>query len=161
MILRPYQSADRKECLSIFKSNTPRFFTPEELSDFEQWLDRCDPEYQGLQEGNTNYYYIAEAGGAVTACGGFCYVEQENTVYMAWGMVNRTSHLQGIGHRLFEYRMQQISDLYPGLPVCLDTSQHTYTFFEKLGFRVTGIQKDYYGPGLDRYDMIKDKAEGW
>ena len=30
-------------------------------------------------------------------------------------------------------------------------------FYEKLGFKLVSIKKDYYGVGLDRYDMIKSK----
>ncbi len=36
----------------------------------------------------------------------------------------------------------------------LDTSQHTYRFFERFGFNVKQISKNGYGEGLDRYDMI-------
>ncbi|SVC90586.1 uncharacterized protein METZ01_LOCUS343440, partial [marine metagenome] len=36
----------------------------------------------------------------------------------------------------------------------LDTSQHTYRFFEKFGFIVKQISKNGYGERLDKYDMI-------
>jgi len=72
---------------------------------------------------------------------------------MAWGMVANAHHKQGIGEKLLKYRMQQIEAFYPGYEIILDTTQHTYGFFEKQGFVITAIKKNYYGEGLDRYDM--------
>jgi [ribosomal protein S18]-alanine N-acetyltransferase len=40
------------------------------------------------------------------------------------------------------------------MEIHLDTSQHTYRFFEKSGFSVKKISKNGYGEGLDKYDMI-------
>ena len=44
--------------------------------------------------------------------------------------------------------------------VLLDTSQHTFGFFEKLGFVTTKITKDGYTLGLNRYDMKLVLEEG-
>jgi hypothetical protein len=48
--IRPYTSADRVACHQIFRSNIPRYFTPEEEPDFLRWLDGQDgilPPEQG------------------------------------------------------------------------------------------------------------------
>ena len=37
----------------------------------------------------------------------------------------------------------------------LNTTQYTFEFYQKFGFNITKITKDYYRVGLDRYDMIK------
>ena len=74
---------------------------------------------------------------------------------MAWGMVHSSFHKQGFGKALFEYRVEQINSKYPGRSITLDTTQHTYQFFEKQGFSTVQIRKDFYDKGLDRYDMAK------
>jgi hypothetical protein len=38
--------------------------------------------------------------------------------------------------------------------VALETSQHTFGFFEREGFVTEQITRDWYAPGLDRYEMI-------
>jgi predicted GNAT family N-acyltransferase len=69
-------------------------------------------------------------------------------------MVNQSHHKKGFGSLLFQHRINQIKILYPNYALVLDTSQHTYSFFEKFGFKIDKISKDAYGLGLDRYDMI-------
>ena len=56
------------------------------------------------------------------------------------------------------YRLNEIKNKYKDIEIHLDTSQHTYRFFEKVGFRVTQISKNGYGEGLDKYDMILMKS---
>jgi predicted GNAT family N-acyltransferase len=68
-------------------------------------------------------------------------------------MVDNGLHKQGFGRELLAYRINEIRDAYPGHTMFLDTSQHTFPFFEKMGFKVVKVTNDYYGPGLDRYDM--------
>ena len=46
---------------------------------------------------------------------------------------------------------------YLDIQIHLDTSQHTYRFFEKFGFSVNQISKNGYGEGLDKYDMTLNK----
>ena len=70
-------------------------------------------------------------------------------------MVDRNYHKNGFGRRLTEFRIQKITTIYPELDILLNTTQNTFKFYEKFGFKITKTTKDYYGLGLDRYDMIK------
>ena len=54
---------------------------------------------------------------------------------------------------LLEFRIQKIQSLSPQAQIKLDTSQYSYLFFDKMGFKLTAITRDFYGKGLDRYDM--------
>jgi len=38
--------------------------------------------------------------------------------------------------------------------VVIETSQHTRGFYEGLGFRLTALVPDGFGPGIDRCDMV-------
>jgi [ribosomal protein S18]-alanine N-acetyltransferase len=53
----------------------------------------------------------------------------------------------------FQYRIALIKSISPGCTIVLDTSQHAYPFFQKLGFVIMKITRDFYAKGIDRYDM--------
>jgi predicted GNAT family N-acyltransferase len=72
---------------------------------------------------------------------------------MVWGMVGKIHHKKGYGKQLFEFRVKAIKERFPDHKIILDTSQHTYGFFAKLGYKVTKITPNAYGEGLDKYDM--------
>ena len=61
------------------------------------------------------------------------------------------------GSHSLKYRLNHIIRNYPEIEIHLDTSQHTYRFFEKFGFIVEQITKNGYGEGLDKYDMILNR----
>ena len=138
---RSYQSADQAACLAIFDSNTPPFFDPTERPGFESFLERqpCP-------------YFVLEQIGQVVACGGYC-TQENRDIVLAWGMVRRDLHKRGLGSILLRERLAHIRANHPGQRVVIDTSQHSQAFFERQGFRITGGQENYYGPGLHRIDM--------
>jgi len=153
MTIRPYSPADRAACLAIFEGNMPRYFVPEELPGFARWLDAQDAGRLAYPESLAEPYFVVENDGQVVACGGLGVLLDQPLLTMAWGMVRHDLHGQGIGRALLRHRLQLAETAYPSYAVVLDTSQHTYPFFEKLGFQVTKITPDGYGPGLHRYDM--------
>lgn len=157
MTIREYQPADRNRCLEIFKTNIPKFFTVEEIGYFETWLNGQDAGEVAYSNAKAEYYYVAEQDGKIVGCGGFYIAREEAVARMAWGMVENALHKKGIGKELLVHRFRAIEDLHPDCTISLDTSQHTYTFFEKFGFVVTKVQKDFYTKGMDRYDMEKRK----
>ena len=63
----------------------------------------------------------------------------------------------GYGTKLLTYRLKHIKNRYGDIDVELDTSQKTYKFYEKSNFKVEKITYDFYGRGLDRYDMRLSK----
>ncbi|HJT72592.1 MAG TPA: GNAT family N-acetyltransferase, partial [Chitinophaga sp.] len=134
-----------------FISNVPEYFTEAEIAQFRDWLDLLQ-ETPGEQ-----HYYVAVMNNTVVACGGFGYDEESNTVTFAWGMVHRDFHRQGIGRLLLTYRLDKIRELYPGVNILLDTTQHSKPFFEQYGFVTVKYTENGYGAGMHRYDMILKK----
>jgi len=153
MLIREYKATDRKACLDIFNSNMPLYFARHEFTLLENWLDSKDKNEIAYRNNIAEHFYVVEHDSKVAACGGF-YITDNNKASMAWGMVNSALHKKGIGKEFLLYRIEEIKHLYPGIEISLDTSQHTYSFFEKIGFVVVKITKDGYGNDLDRYDMI-------
>lgn len=143
--IREYVDADRDVCLSIFDSNRPKYFAEHERKEFADWLDQADRES----------YSIMKLDDEIVACGGIYRDAEKTHIGMAWGMVRHDLHSNGLGRRLTEFRLQQMEELYPDVPQRLATSQHTFEFYEKLGFATTKVTADGFGPGIDRYDMLR------
>lgn len=159
MIIRPYLPSDKAGCLKAFESNMPVFFAPDELTDYAGWLDELAAKGNNTPANSVEHYYVVEENGSVTGCGGFSVNLQKREAFMAWGFITNTLHKKGLGKALFLYRLEKIREICPACTVILDTTQHSYPFFEKLGFHTVRITKDSYGPGLDRYDMMLRPGE--
>lgn len=142
---RPYDPKDQAACLALFDANTPRFFAPSERPEFASHLQSCgDPD--------TPYMVLIE-NGALIACGGLSRPPGSSSAALTWGMVHPARHGQGIGQRLLDTRLALARGL-PGLhSLTLSTSQHSSGFYRRAGFTVTGVTKDGFAPGLDRWDM--------
>ncbi len=127
----------------------PLYFAQEELPLFDAFLDR------DLERGP---YYIVLNNDHIVGCGGIALNEStkytnESHVIMTWGMVDHNHHKEGFGKALLLYRIQQAKDVYPGVKIALGTTQHTYPFFEKYGFKTVFYEKDHWAKGLDLYQM--------
>jgi len=143
VILRPFETKDREACLEIFRSNQPKFFLDCERPQFATFLDALPGPY----------FVLCNGSGRVLACGGYAMEPSTGVASLCWGMVHNEFHAQGLGDRLLLERLDRLkSD--PGVRcIRLDTSQHTTTFFARLGFVLKKTTSNGYGPGLDRCDM--------
>lgn len=151
--IRHYQRSDKNACMEAFHTNVPTFFTYDEAGDFEHFLDRLiDPE-----ETNPTRYYVLESDNRIIGCGGFAEkagIDGTEAVTFAWGLVHRDFHKQGYGDQLLRFRIQEIRKQFPGKTIILDTTQFSYTFFEKYGFQTVKYTPNGYAEGMHRYDMV-------
>jgi [ribosomal protein S18]-alanine N-acetyltransferase len=150
---REYSPADNLVCQNIFDSNCPPFFDISEKQLFIAFLSGLDIgeiKYKGVTRMHFNVVMFKDA---LIGCGGIYLNQDKNQVHMAWGMIHQSFHLKGIGRKFLEYRINLAQKLYPSQSIVLDTSQHTFSFFEKLGFTVLKITENGYAPGLHKYDM--------
>lgn len=146
-----YKNAYKQACLAAFQSNIPLYFTPEEINDFNNFLDhRAVPKENEIQ---TTFYYVLLKNNKVIGCGGFGERERDGTVTLAWGLVHSDFHKQGYGKVLMQHRLTEARNVYPTKTIYLDTTQYSYSFFEKFGFKTTKITNDFYMHGMHRYDM--------
>ena len=148
----PYDSKYFEQCIKIIQSNTPKYIDPSEHTDYKDYLSRPDAKNSIFDNGKT--YFVLFKDSDLVACGGYGLNKSQTKVVLAWGLVHRKHHNQGYGSQLLKYRLNHIKSNYPDIEIHLDTSQHTYRFFEKFGFSVIQISKNGYGEGLDKYDMI-------
>ncbi|MDQ1089798.1 ribosomal-protein-alanine N-acetyltransferase [Siphonobacter sp. SORGH_AS 1065] len=147
MVIRTYQSADYAGCMKAFESNCPAFFADHEKELFQHFL-------RELEISSMNYY-VVEHENQIIACAGFYLPsEADKAAELVWGMVTRDFQREGVGKQLLVYRLRKIQEIRPGTSVLLDTTQLSFPFFEKAGFRTLKISPNFYALGLDRYDMI-------
>ena len=147
MRIKPYKQKYFDNCVDIIESNTPKYILHIEHLAFKNYL---------LKKNKT--YFVLFNGFNLVACGGYGINDSQTKADLSWGLVHRKHHSQGIGSYLLRFRIENIKKKYPSVNIHLDTSQHTYKFFERFGFKVRKISKDGYGEGLDMYDMILDEV---
>ncbi len=157
--IRPYTPSDKIACIEAFKTNVPLYFTAQEAHDFEGFLKKIATN-DGQKTIETHYFVVVFED-KIVGCGGFGDKDNQDIITLAWGLIHNDFHRKGFGKALLLHRLQLIKQLYPYLPLIVDTTQHSYTFFEKLGFRTTKITPDFYAVGLDRYDMVFEKNDNF
>lgn len=154
MTIREYIATDKNYCLAAFESNMPRYFFPNELEDFRQFLDI--QVTSGYNENETGRYYVVERDGRVIGCGGFVLNHTAKDARMTWGLIHNDAHHQGLGKELLLWRIKEIRALSEHCTIALDTTQYTAAFFEKMGFKTIAVTENFYGPGMHRYDMVQE-----
>ncbi|HTF05753.1 MAG TPA: GNAT family N-acetyltransferase [Bacteroidia bacterium] len=152
-MIREYVPSDKAGCLAAFKSNVPLFFTEGEIAEFESFLDKLGARSADA-DGWRTWFFVVESGNQIVGCGGFGDKDNSNRITLAWGLVHKDFHKKGFGEQLLKYRLGEIKKRFPEKPVFIDTTQFSYPFFEKFGFRTTKITDDFYAVGMHRYDMV-------
>jgi predicted GNAT family N-acyltransferase len=127
----------------------PLYFADEELPLFSAFLDN------DVVKGN---YDMIFSNQEPVACGGIALNQpneftKEEHVVLTWGMVHSAFHKQGFGKQLLEHRLHEAYRIYPGVKVALGTTQHTFRFFEKYGFKTVFFKSNHWAKGLDLYQM--------
>ncbi len=152
MTILPYSSQFHSNCMEIFNSNCPKYFSEAERADFMNWLtqevDETHPYWVGLMD-----QQVVACAGIYCADDQFGRAEFSNEVGFAWGMVHADFHKQGFGTQFAEFRIDYLKKHYIDRPIILRTTQKTYLFFEQHDFVVRSWQKNGYGDGLDKVVM--------
>lgn len=147
MNIRKYESSDIDSVISIFRSNIPKYFGPEE-----------EPGLRDFLSGDVENYYVLELDGKVVGAGGI-ELNEDDTVSLCWGMVHNDHLGTGLGKLLTEYRMERSQEVFGDKPMVNSTSQHTEGFYKKLGFVTVEHKPDGFGPGIDICRMRKEAGK--
>jgi len=141
-IIRKYQQDDRETLLDLLRLNTPQYFDPTEEPDFSEYLASRKEEY-----------YIIESSGRILGSGGINFFPESGLARISWDMVHPEFHGKGIGKMLVEHRIERIRQ-HPGMrEAVVRTSQYAWRFYEKCGFTLVTVQKDFWAKGIDLYQM--------
>lgn len=137
MNIRDYRSDDIEQVVTLFRSNIPKYFGPDEEPGLRDYLAEF-PEN----------YYVIELDGDIVGAGGIA-LNEDDTVSLCWGMVHNDHLGTGLGKLLTKYRMERSREIFGDKPMVNSTSQHTEGFYKKLGFVTVEHTQDGFGPGID------------
>jgi ribosomal protein S18 acetylase RimI-like enzyme len=141
-MIRPYKIEDKAQLIEIFNRNTPQYFDPKEVQDFEAYLEKYPETYltvlhDGKIVGGTGYYFK----------------EEDNSGRITWIFFHPDSAGLGLGRLSVEYCMAILKTSPKVQKLVVTTSQLAFRFFEKFGYQLVQTEKDYWGQGLDLYLM--------
>lgn len=142
-MIRDYTPKDFDEVLRIFDENVPQYFALDERADLIHYLNN------GLDE-----YHLVELDGEIVAAGGINYfVDSLDSARLSWDFVSVEYHGKGIGGKLIQFQIDRLKKNSKIKQIIVRTSQHAYGFYQKNGFQLEKIEKDYWAEGFDLYLM--------
>lgn len=145
LLIRPYQKNDLDNVLAILDENIPTYFAPEERGEFVKYLAVEQEDYFVVQEHEI-----------LVGAGGINYFPKTHTARISWDFFLPQSQGKGLGRLLLAHRIQHIRVQSHYRTIIVRTSQHAFRFYEKGGFIIQTIEKDYWAPGFDLYLMKMD-----
>lgn len=140
--IRKYTKEDKEEVLNLIRPLVPEYFAEEEIKDFEHYL------IHEIED-----YFVYQTEDKIIAAGGINYNLKNVTAIISWDMVHIDYLGKGIGRKLVEYRIEFIKKKKNIHRIVVNTSQHTFGFYEKFGFSTSKIKKDFWAEGFDLYQM--------
>lgn len=142
-MIRKYKEKDKTELISLLRLNTPKFFAPSEEKDFIDYLD-----------GHAENYFVIEESNKIIGAGGFNYgFDNGATTRISWDMIHPEKQGKGIGTKLTNFRIDEIKKNSHIHKIVVRTTQLVYEFYEKIGFQLERVEKDYWAVGFDLYEM--------
>ena len=140
--IREYKSIDKSSVMNLIRLNTPEYFAPEEEDDFSNYLDN-----------ERELYYVLLFNEKIVGCGGINFAEKKTIRKISWDILHPEYQVKSLGTRLLEYRIDKLESIKSVQKITVRTSQVAYQFYEKQGFELKEIKKDYWAKGFDMYKM--------
>ena len=140
--IREYKSIDKSSVMNLIRFNTPEYFAPEEENDFSNYLDN-----------ERELYYVLLFNEKIVGCGGINFAENKTIGKISWDILHPEYQGKSLGTRLLEYRIEKLESIKSVQKITVRTSQVAYQFYEKQGFELKEIKKDYWAKGFDMYKM--------
>ena len=143
--IRTYKDSDKNSLIKLIQLNTPNYFDISEEDDFIKYLEEELEDYFVIEDKTTHQ---------IIGCGGINYFldEEPMTACISWDMLHPNCQGKGIGKELLMHRIEYIKDRKI-TSVVVRTTQLTYKFYEKVGFNLEKIEKDFWAEGFDLYFM--------
>jgi [ribosomal protein S18]-alanine N-acetyltransferase len=142
-MIRKYKENDKSDLIRLLRLNTPKFFAPSEEKEFIDYLI-----------GHSDNYFVVEELNEIIGAGGFNYgFDNGATTRISWDLINPEKQGKGIGTRLTKFRIEEIRRNSQINKIVVRTTQLVYEFYEKNGFQLERVEKDFWAVGFDLYEM--------
>jgi [ribosomal protein S18]-alanine N-acetyltransferase len=142
--IRPFSMSDKDEVIALLKSNIPLFFAEEEQQDFVSYISN-----------EIEMYFVMEDEQKIIGAGGINFQENKTIAIISWDFFGLENQGKGYGSALLTYRLNLITEIETVKKVIVRTSQLVFPFYEKHGFKLKSITKDFWSKGFDMYLMEK------
>lgn len=142
VVIRAFEVRDREIVLSVMQENIPAYFAQDEMEDLKYYLDF-----------EIEQYFVLEAEGKIVACGGINLELEERRGVISWDIVLPSEQGKGYGRKLLEHGIAILKSMPDIDRITVRTSQLTYLFYQKNGFILNQIVKDYWAKDFDLYSM--------
>lgn len=141
-MIRPFKKEDIATLVEIFKLNTPQYFDAHEVNDFLEYL-----------ESHSDTYLTIEQEDKIVGGTGYYVKEDDKSGRITWIFFHPDAAGTGLGRKAVEYCLIILKQNPKVEKLIVTTSQLAYRFFEKFGYKLVKTEKDFWGPGLDLYEM--------
>lgn len=140
--IRAYEPKDEREVINLLRLNTPEYFAIDEEEDLKQYLER-----------ERELYYVLLYDGKIVGCGGINFADDNTTGKISWDIFHPEYQGKSLGTKLLRHRIEKLQSIDGIQKITVRTSQVAYKFYEKQGFALVEIIKDYWSDGFDLYNM--------
>ena len=128
--------------LELIRLNIPKYFASSEEDDFSRYLDS-----------EIELYYVLLFDKKLVGCGGINFSDNRMTGKISWDILHPEYQGKSLGTYLLEYRIKKLKSIDSVQRITVRTSQLAYKFYEKRGFELLEVKKDYWARGFDMYRM--------
>ena len=89
----------------------------------------------------------------IIGAGGINYFTEQKVARISWDMIDPRYQGNGIGKKLTKYRINHLNSNSKIESIIVRTTQLVYKFYEKLGFELEKVEKDFWAKDFDLYQM--------
>ena len=82
-----------------------------------------------------------------------CIRDSKTTGKISWDILHPEYQGKSLGSQLLKHRIGKLKSIDSIQKIIVRTSQLAYKFYEKQGFVLNEIKKDYWAKGFDMYSM--------
>lgn len=110
-------------------------------------------EFSRFLDHDRALYYVLLHKDEIVGCGGFNFENNNATGVLSWCMFHPDYQGKSLGTQMLKHRLNVLQSLPAIQKIIVRTTQLTHIFYEKQGFCIVEIVKDYWAVGLDLYKM--------
>ena len=141
-VIREYRETDKNAVIDLIRQNTPEYFALEEEADFSNYLDS-----------ERELYFVLLLNKEIVGCGGINFTDDKTTGKISWDIMHPDYQGKSLGKKLLRYRIEVLKAIPSIKKITVRTSQLAYKFYEKQGFTLNEIKRNYWADGFDMYSM--------
>lgn len=141
-LIRAYIPEDKEKLVQLLSLHVPVYFAASEIADYDFYLQH-----------QTELYFIVEIDNEIAGAGGINFNKENCVANLSWDFTAPDYQNKGIGKKLLDYRIAILRNAPDINRIRVRTSQLVFRFYEKSGFKLKDVKKDYWAEGFDLYDM--------